>query len=103
MSLRPVLNPQGAPLLRLYVAGDSPGAARALENRRRLVEALGGKLDIEIIDILLRPEEAEIAGVLATPTLSDESVSPPRRLIGDLSDIEQVLEFFGHHRKDAAT
>jgi circadian clock protein KaiB len=90
------------PLLRLYVAGETPGARRALESRRRLLEALNGKVDIEIIDILAKPSAAETAGILATPTLSDESVSPPRRLIGDISNIAQVLDYFGYRKKDSA-
>lgn len=87
--------------LRLYVAGKTQGAARALEDRLHLIEATGGTIQIEIIDILARPSEAEAAGILATPTLSDESADPPRRLIGDLSDLNQVLGFFGYNNKDS--
>jgi circadian clock protein KaiB len=86
--------------LRLYVAGQTPGARRALDNRLRLIEELDGKVVIEIIDILIQPEEAEKAGILATPTLADEAATPPRRLVGDISDIRQVLEFFGFRKKD---
>ncbi len=86
--------------LRLYVAGQTPGARRALDNRLRLIAELDGKVEIEIIDILLQPEEAEKAGILATPTLADETATPPRRLVGDISDVRQVLEFFGYRKKD---
>lgn len=89
------------PVLRLYLAGDAPGARRALESRKRIIEAATGQIDIEIIDILERPAEAEIAGILETPTLSDETVTPPRRLIGDISNTAQVLEYFGYSKKDA--
>ena len=88
------------PLLRLYVAGGSPGARRALASRRRLVKALDGAIHIEVIDILARPEMAEKAGILATPTLSDETTDPPRRLIGDISNIAEVLSYFGYPRRD---
>ncbi|RWH82163.1 MAG: circadian clock protein KaiB [Mesorhizobium sp.] len=81
--------------LRLYIAGDTSGARRALESRLRMVEELNGRIEIEIIDILLHPEEAEKAGILATPTLSDDSATPPRRLIGDISNIALVLDYFG--------
>ncbi|MGK9055485.1 circadian clock KaiB family protein [Neorhizobium petrolearium] len=87
--------------LRLYVAGGTPGARRALESRKALIKAVAGEMDIEIIDILERPDLAEAAGILATPTLSDESVNPPRRMVGDISDTAQVLEFFGFRKKDA--
>lgn len=92
---------QGAPL-RLYVAGDTPGARRARRSRLELIEALHGKVAIEVVDIIDRPDEAEKAGILATPTLSDESVVPPRRLVGDISDVSRVLEFFGYLKKGSA-
>ncbi|ASW10016.1 MULTISPECIES: circadian clock KaiB family protein [unclassified Rhizobium] len=88
--------------LRLYVAGDTPGARRALESRKILIEATAGEMDIEIVNILERPDLAETAGILATPTLSDESATPPRRMVGDISDTNQVLEYFGYRKKDTA-
>jgi len=88
------------PLLRLYVAAGSPGARRALANRKRLIKALDGAIHIEIVDILASPEVAEKAGILATPTLSDDSTDPPRRLIGDISNIAEVLSYFGYPRRD---
>lgn len=51
--------------------------------------------DVEIIDVLIRPELAERAGVIATPTLSYENSIRPRRIVGDLSDTKRVLEFLG--------
>ena len=54
-----------------------------------------GAWQIEIIDVLARPELAEQARILATPTLTYESASRPRRIVGDLSDTKRVLEFLG--------
>lgn len=85
----------------LYIAGHSPAARRALENRNRLLAALGGDAGIEIIDILADPGAAERASILATPTLSDETHDPPRRLIGDIGNIDQVLDYFGFSRRDS--
>jgi circadian clock protein KaiB len=51
--------------------------------------------DVEIIDVLAKPELAEKAGVIATPTLSYEHSIRPRRIVGDLSDARRVLEFLG--------
>lgn len=86
--------------LRLYVAGETPTARRALDSRKRLITAMDGGIQIEIIDILARPDEAEKAGILATPTLSDDTLKPPRRLIGDISNVAEVLAYFGYPRKD---
>lgn len=101
MSVRSLPDRQSAPLLRLFIAGDTPGARRARESSVELVEAWGGSVQIEIVDIVEHPAEAEKAGILATPTLSDDSVTPPRRLVGDISNTVQVLEYFGYRKKDS--
>ncbi|MBC9877558.1 hypothetical protein G8O24_09395 [Bradyrhizobium sp. INPA01-394B] len=60
----------------------------------------GHKCRIEVVDVLTSPEAAESAGVLATPTLSDDSATPPRRIIGDFSNVDQIIAFFGCPRKE---
>jgi circadian clock protein KaiB len=99
MTPQPPPSPGSIPLLRLYVAGQTSGARRALDGRQRLIDAMAGQIEIEIVDILADGQAAEAAGILATPTLSDESSRPPRRLIGDLGDVDQVLDFFGLKRR----
>jgi circadian clock protein KaiB len=90
-----------APLvLRLFIAGGTGSSARALENKARLLAALKDGIEIEVVDVISNPADAEAAGILATPTLSDDSVIPPRRIIGDLSDVEQIIDFFGCRRKE---
>ncbi|MBZ9846296.1 circadian clock protein KaiB [Mesorhizobium sp. CA14] len=101
MSVSHRSNPEANGLLRLYVAGDGPGARRALASRLRIVEELAGGIEIQVVDVVADPDEAERAGILATPTLSDESTIPPRRLIGDISNIAQVLDYFGYRKKDS--
>ncbi|MCR5879206.1 circadian clock KaiB family protein [Phenylobacterium sp. J367] len=88
--------------LHLFIAGETPGAERALAQRARLIEALGPGVAIEIVDILQSPAKAEAAGVIATPTLSDESRTPPRRIVGDLSDAAKVIEFFSLPRRSTS-
>ncbi|WP_347270210.1 circadian clock KaiB family protein [Rhizorhabdus histidinilytica] len=101
MNSRPTAEPERQPILRLYVAGDTPSARRALDSRERLIAEAAGMFDVEVVNILERPADAERAGILATPTLSDESIAPPRRLVGDISNTTQVLEYFGYSKKDA--
>ncbi len=55
----------------------------------------GEAWEVEVIDVLAKPELAEQAGILATPTLCYEHSGRPRRIIGDLSDAKRVLEFLG--------
>ena len=78
--------------LRLFITGQTPRAKRALTNLHRICsEELGGKYELEIIDVLEHPQLAEDEKILATPTLIRELPLPPRRVIGDLSDRKQVL------------
>lgn len=79
-------------LLRLFVTGKSARAQQALTNLERICEdELGGAYELEVIDVLERPDLAENEKVLATPTLIKSLPPPLRRVIGDLSDKEKVL------------
>jgi circadian clock protein KaiB len=83
-------------VLRLYIAGDSASSRRAQQNLRRLHASASSKSwDVEIIDVLSRPDLADRAGIIATPTLSYEDSNRSRRIVGDLSDTKRVLEFLG--------
>lgn len=78
--------------LRLYVTGQTPRSERAIANLRRICEQeLDGMYDLQIIDVLERPQLAEDEKILATPTLIKNLPPPLRRIIGDLSDTEKVL------------
>jgi circadian clock protein KaiB len=79
-------------ILKLYVSGRSQRAERAIASLRALCEReLAGKYAIEVIDVLTQPQVAEEAKILATPTVVKQLPPPIRRVIGDLSDAEQVL------------
>jgi circadian clock protein KaiB len=89
-------------LLKLYVAGRGTRAEAAIANLRKLCEnELRGQYELEIIDVLERPDLAEDARILATPTLIKQLPPPLRRVIGDLSDREKLL--FGLEVKPAAS
>jgi circadian clock protein KaiB len=79
-------------VLRLYVSGRTSRSERAVDTLRRICEQqLSGRCDMTIIDVLERPQLAEDERILATPTLVRYSPPPARRIIGDLSDLSQVL------------
>lgn len=84
------------PSLRLYIAGNSAISRRAEHNLSHLRRLIKPEFwDVQVIDVLTKPELAEQAGILATPTLSYEHPVRPRRIIGDLSDTKRVLNFLG--------
>jgi circadian clock protein KaiB len=84
-------------LLRLYIAGPSATSRRAEQNLLRLQDVAKAKdgLEVEVIDVLRNPELDEQAAIIATPTLAYEHPIRPRRIVGDLSDVDRILDFLG--------
>jgi circadian clock protein KaiB len=77
---------------KLYVTGQTPVADRAIANLRRICdETLDDDCEIVVVDVLTDPHLAEADRVLITPTLIKELPPPIRRVLGDLSDADQVL------------
>jgi circadian clock protein KaiB len=83
------------PILRLYVAGTSATARRAEKQLATIRMQITPEWKVEIVDVVKNPELAEKAGILATPTLSCDRAERSRRIVGDLSDTQRVLEFLG--------
>lgn len=78
--------------LKLYVAGQTPRSVVALRNLRRIAdEHLGGRYQIEVIDLLENPQLAKGDQIIAVPTLVKDLPLPVGKIIGDLSDTERVL------------
>jgi circadian clock protein KaiB len=78
--------------LRLYVAGETPRAAKALANLKRICEEhLAGRYQIEVVDLLKNPRLAAGDQILAVPTLVRRLPAPLKKIIGDLSNEERVL------------
>jgi circadian clock protein KaiB len=78
--------------LRLYVAGETPRSEAALRNLKKYCEThLKGQYEIEVIDLLVKPQLAEGDQIFAVPTLVRKVPEPIRKIIGDLSNEEKVL------------
>jgi circadian clock protein KaiB len=78
--------------LRLYIAGQTPRAMRAIDNLQRISEEhLAGKYKIEVIDISKNPQVAKNEQIVATPAVIRKLPIPLRQIIGDLTDTEKVL------------
>src|SRR5688500_4020233 len=80
-------------ILNLFVTGILPNSARAVINLKEICEKyLKGRYELEIIDIYQQPALALKENILAVPVLVKRSPLPEARLIGDMSDIENVLK-----------
>jgi circadian clock protein KaiB len=78
--------------LRLYVCGSTAKSALAVENIKRICEQhLKNRYDLEVIDIYQQPNLARDEQIVAVPTLIKRLPIPLRRLIGDLSNLKEVL------------
>jgi circadian clock protein KaiB len=81
--------------LRLYVTGSAPNSIAALANLKAVRAALDQDHELEIVDVLERPERALADDVLVTPTLLKLAPRPSCRIVGNLSNIHQVLSSLG--------
>lgn len=78
--------------LRLYVAGNTPNSIAAFSNLKEICERhLGGRYQIEVVDLLENPTLAAGDQIVAIPTLVRKLPFPVKKIIGDLSNRERVL------------
>ena len=84
---------QGSFQLRLFVAGSTSRSQQAIQNIRRICEEhLKGEYSLEVIDVSQDPGQAKEHRILAVPTLLKELPLPLRKIVGDLSEKEKVLQ-----------
>jgi len=79
-------------VLKLYVTGVTSRSKTALENIKRILEEdYKGVYSLKVIDVLKQPKLAEEDKILATPTLIKILPPPVARIVGDLSNKENIL------------
>ena len=79
-------------VLRLYISGSTSKSALAVENIKRVCEQhLKNRYHLEVIDIYQQAHLARDEQIVAVPTLIKRLPPPLRRLIGDLSNVNNVL------------
>ena len=83
---------QAVYVLRLYITGTTPKSTRAVDNLMKLCqEHLAGRYDLEVIDLYQQPALAQTEDIIAVPTLLKKQPLPVQKLLGDLSDAEQLV------------
>ncbi|WP_253188200.1 circadian clock KaiB family protein [Leptolyngbya sp. 'hensonii'] len=83
-------------VLRLFVSGHHPGTEKALQRLHQVLErSLQLPYTLKVIDVLKYPELAEVDQVSATPTLVRAWPLPVRRLVGELDNLDRVLQVIG--------
>ena len=80
---------------RLYVSTVSPLSSRAIVNARQFLNThLPGSYQLTVLDIAKHVLEAKRDQVIASPTLVRSSPLPSRRVVGDLSDVVRMRDWF---------
>lgn len=77
---------------RLYIAGQTPRCLIAINNIKKICQThLQENYNLEIIDLLEKPELAREHQIFAIPTLVRITPYPTKKIVGDLSDSEKTL------------
>ena len=88
-------------VFQIYVAGGAPNSVQALANLYAICrEHFPESHRIEIIDVLEEPLRALEEVVLVTPTVVKVSPAPIQRIIGNLSQEDEVLRALGLPQKE---
>ncbi len=83
----------GGYILRLFISSDHLSAEQTLGNIHQILEqGLTSPYTLKVIDLSKNPEQAEIHQVAATPTLVRVWPQPVRLIVGQLDDIQRVLQ-----------
>jgi circadian clock protein KaiB len=80
--------------LRLYIMGGTPASQNSIKDLRGVLEgekSIKGEYELEVVDVLKRPQLAEDEKIIATPVLVKVLPEPIRKILGDLSDRQKVL------------
>jgi circadian clock protein KaiB len=80
-------------VLRLYVTGMTPRSTDAVAMIKGMCEdLLSGNYDLEVVDVYQDPTRASAEQIIAAPTLVKQRPLPERRLIGNLTNRERVVQ-----------
>jgi circadian clock protein KaiB len=83
-------------VLELFITGATPNSLRAVANIKLICEQyLRDNYELEIIDVYQEKEKARDQQLVALPMLIKRYPLPERKLIGDLSKTNKVLEALG--------
>jgi circadian clock protein KaiB len=76
----------------LYVKDKAPVSLRAMNNVKRICEKyLRGRYFLEVVDLSIHPEFAKRDQIVALPTLVRKTPPGGRRVVGDFSNTNRVL------------
>lgn len=81
-----------ARVLLLFVDGEDKKTTKAA---KKVLDLMGDECRLQIVDVNNDPDLAEVTGVNETPTLIRLAPDPRRRVVGDISNTQEVAEYLG--------
>lgn len=77
----------------LFVAGQSENTQAVIERLQRFcAERLTLRASFLVVDVLKSPAAAEASRITATPTLVKHAPGPERRVVGELEDVDGLID-----------
>jgi circadian clock protein KaiB len=84
--------------LRLFITGMTARSSRAVENVRTMCEELlPGRYELHVVDVYQQPGLASREQIIVAPTLIKKHPLPQRRIIGDMSDRDRLVQGLSLH------
>jgi circadian clock protein KaiB len=86
---------------RLFITGKTPKYEEVIRNLKEFLdEEFDGQYSLETISVIESPRLAESNMIFATPTLIKVYPPPIRKIVGDMSNRNQVLVGLGLVRRE---
>ena len=80
-------------IFQLYIVGNSINSVRAIKNITSICETyLKNRFTLEIIDIAENPSIANTEDIIAVPLLIRTFPQPKEKIVGDLSETQNVID-----------
>lgn len=96
------MSPTPSLSLCLYVAGTSPKSILAINNLKKICdEHIPVNYELEVVDLTVDPSKATGAHIHVLPTLVRQHPKPVKKVVGDLSNIQEVLIEFDLQPQEA--
>lgn len=81
-----------AKVLILFLDGPDDPSVGAAE---KVLDLIGGGCRLQVVDVNEDPDLAEVTGISETPALVRLAPDPRRRVVGDISNAEEVASYLG--------
>jgi len=78
---------------KLYITGLNDQLEQSIDELKKVLKKyLNDSFKLNIIDVTQMPEETESEDIFMTPTLVKVLPEPKKKVIGDISKIETIIE-----------